>query len=364
MKQVSTSKSKRSPKGFTLVELLVVIAIIGVLAGLLLPAIQQAREAARRMTCSSNIRQLAIALHNYEYTYKIMPGFYVHGASNAGNFSIQSRLLPFIEQNNLATKIEYDRPLTNGCCPGTLTTQFERPARTKLSLLRCPSDSGRDLFDVTTLSGRGPINKYAGLNYHINLGTGVGTLYDSRLETDGLAWTGSRIGFHAILDGLSNTIAFSESLLGLPTQSPVAPRNRFERRRIMINVACVWTSPAVPPTTAGLANGYQTPEELSQFEVMTVAVSRGWSGQRAAGWISGREYWTGYHHYHTPNSLVPDMQTCGYGVFGARSEHIGMVNVAMVDGSVQAINDSIDRTTWRALGTRAGMETESISSLE
>jgi prepilin-type N-terminal cleavage/methylation domain-containing protein len=343
-------------RGFTLVELLVVIAIIGVLAGLLLPAIQQAREAARRMKCSSNIRQLTLAMHNYEATYKVIPGFFAHGASNAGNYSVQARLLPFVEQFNLSQAIEYDRALTNGCCPGTLTPRIVKVAGTQLPIMHCPSDPTIDVFLVTTLSGAGPIDRYAGVNYHINIGTGVGTLYDSRLETDGLAWTNSSIGFNAILDGLSNTVAFSESVLGLPTNVVQAPRNRSERRRTMINVACVWGSTTIPPVTPGLANGYRTPEDPAQFEAMTVAISRGWSGQRGAGWISGREYWTGYHHYHNPNSIIPDMQTCGYGVLGARSEHVGMVSAAMADGSVQAISDTIDRDIWRGLGTRFGGE--------
>ena len=89
--------SQINRRAFTLVELLVVIAIIGILVGLLLPAVQAAREAARRMQCSNNVRQIVLATHNYESAYKQIPSFCASVGSNAGNFSIQSSLLPFME---------------------------------------------------------------------------------------------------------------------------------------------------------------------------------------------------------------------------------------------------------------------------
>jgi prepilin-type N-terminal cleavage/methylation domain-containing protein len=355
MKIIINQQSGR--RGFTLVELLVVIAIIGILAGLLLPAVQAAREAARRMQCSNNSRQIVLALHNYESAYKRIPTFCASPGSNAGNFSIQSSLLPFMEQSNLQSQLDYSLTITVGCCPGTLRPQFVQAAKTPLSILNCPSDNGPALFDVTTLSGRGPVEQYAGNNYHINTGTGVGTLYDTRMPSDGLSWTNSKVRFASISDGLSNTAAFSESLRGRAATTVSAPTNLNERLRTMVNVACTWRSTTIPPTVAGLANGFAAPSDPNQFEAAVVAISRGYNGQRGGGWINGREYYTAYNHYHSPNSPIMDMNTCGYGVFAARSLHTGGVNLVRCDGSVTFVSDSVDLTLWRAYGTIAGGET-------
>jgi prepilin-type N-terminal cleavage/methylation domain-containing protein len=348
--------SRYGRTGFTLVELLVVIAIIGILVGLLLPAVQAAREAARRMQCSNNIRQIGLALHNYESANKRIPAFVGINSGNAGNFSILACMLPFMEQTNLLNKIDYSVSLQVGCCPGTIRPQFVEPAKSVVSLFRCPSDNGPDIFEVKTLSGSGPIDLYAGNNYHINTGTAVGTLYDTRLQSDGLAWTNSKVRYASITDGLSNTAAFSESLRGLATTSVTAPTNRDQRMRTMVNVACVWRSPTTPPTVPGLANGFMAPEDPSLFESQVVAMGRGYNGQRGAGWIHGREYYSAYNHYHNPNSVVMDMNTCGYGVFGARSLHGSGVHLVRCDGSVAYVSNSIDLKIWRAYGTRDGGE--------
>lgn len=347
---------------FTLVELLVVIAIIGILVGLLLPAVQAAREAARRMSCSNNLKQIGLALHNYESANRRLPALYGVSGSNAGNLSVQAALMPYFEQVNLFSQLDFSQRLQTGCCPGVLNAPFIQPARTVVPLLACPSDDGPQLFDVVTLNGSGPINTYAGNNYHMNLGSGVGTKYDSRLPTDGILWTNAKVSFGAITDGLSNTAAFAESLRGLASSDVSKPTTARESRRTMANVACTWKSSSTPPTVAGLANDFIAPEDPSTYEQQVHAMARSYNGQRGGGWINGREYYGAYNHYLPPNSKWLDMLTCGYGLFAARSNHTGGVTLTRCDGSVTFVSEQIQLQAWRALSTRSGGE--SISEIE
>jgi prepilin-type N-terminal cleavage/methylation domain-containing protein len=349
----------RRRAGFTLIELLVVIAIIAVLIALLLPAVQQAREAARRSQCKNNLKQIGLALHNYEATHAMLPSFYSYGAATTGSFSVQAQLLPYMDQASMHNLIDFSLKPQVGCCPGDVPPSLVNLVQTRLPIFLCPSDPGPATFSVksgTTGGATGATFTYAGTNYHVNQGTGLGINYDGRGATDGLVWTNSNVKFASITDGMSNTAAFSESIFGYPAQSVSAPMNSMDRRRSYINVSCVWYSSAVPPSPQGLANGFQPPADPNQFEAAAVAISRGWAGQRGAGWMHGREYWTAYHHYHNPNNNVPDMGTCGNGIFAARSYHVGGVHTLMCDGSVRFVSENIDLNTWRAIGTRAGGE--------
>ncbi len=172
-----------------------------------------------------------------------------------------------------------------------------------------------------------------------------------------ILWINANVKFGSITDGLSNTVVFAESLIGQQTQNPAEPTTDAERKRTMYNVTCAFISRSMPPATPGFA-GYVLPGDPQQLDAATrgSGLHRGWSGQRGGGWINGREYYTGYTHYHTPNSNVSDVGSCGWGVFASRSNHTGGVNVTRCDGSVQFVSDSVDLATWRNLGTRSGGE--------
>jgi prepilin-type N-terminal cleavage/methylation domain-containing protein len=229
--------------GFTLVELLVVIAIIGILVGLLLPAVQAAREAARRMQCSNNLKQMGLALHNYESSYKTFPAGGVTpggccGTPSAGNWALF--LLPFIEQTNLYN--QYNFALFNDSLPGRAPTANPRPAtdvngpvvETVIATYNCPSDPGAGLLERPA-SGNGSDKQYRTSSYRAVSGAGyrgiawmdsnqthawhtqnrgvlftVGGFHYDRAATGGAAHGAGQTKIGGITDGTSNTIVIGE----------------------------------------------------------------------------------------------------------------------------------------------------------
>lgn len=321
---------------FTLVELLVVIAIIGILIALLLPAVQAAREAARRTSCTNNMRQCALALHNYHDTHRKFPGL---GASSKASFSIQARLLPYAEQSNLQDLVDFKQALfVGGHGTGSLNTAQAEAARTVVPMFRCPSDGGEDQFTSYGASEEQPL---AGGNLVVCIGSGQGTDYDVRYRTDGLFYYSSGTSFRNITDGTSNTIVFSETLLG-------NQENTTELGEAQRQIACVSYSPnSGAPGLAGLV-------DADVASVVSGASS--FKGMRGAGWIVGKTYTSMFHTYMPPNTPVPDLYSMGIGYFAARSLHPGGVNTSLADGSVRFVSDTVDLTTWRSLGTVSGGE--------
>lgn len=321
--------------GFTLVELLVVIAIIGVLVALLLPAVQAAREAARRSSCSNNLKQIGLSLHNYEGSHLIMPpGTCLTGATGTSNGSSpHPMMLPFIEQGSVEALFDFKVDLN--------THANNQAARQqKLKILTCPSSPGSPLFVLAAPqcpNGCGTTNYVQSLGNNANYATADGPF-------------GRRFGarFADILDGLSNTGLFAEIHLGPSAGSPttgVVPAASSDDYKVATNLPfATW-------------DGSSTGDTIAVPECDNRATS--------AYLYRGKQYYRGivvatyYSHTLTPNSKRRDCIR-GTGVdrghLATRSYHPGGAMIVLCDGSVRFAPNTVDELVWRAVGSKAGAE--------
>jgi prepilin-type N-terminal cleavage/methylation domain-containing protein/prepilin-type processing-associated H-X9-DG protein len=331
-----------SRKGFTLVELLVVITIIGILISLLLPAVQAAREAARRISCINNLKQCGLSIHNYHSSIHAFPGV---GGTPTSCFSVQARILPFAEQTNLHNLINFSQPLFVGTAGNMKLNSVQADAaKTIVPMFRCPSDGANDLNSKYMVDSGETL---AGGNYVVCTGSGTGTTYDIRYATDGLFYYGSACDFRHIKDGASNTLMMSESLLGsLNDTAGSAPGDA--------NRQVGWPGSGYNSFNSNSAGfvGITNPDLASVAAGCTT-----WEGSRCSAWIIGRPLFSAMSTYMLPNTPIPDIAGKQHmGFFAARSNHPGGVNILMADGSVRFVTDGIDLTTWRAIGTCCGGE--------
>jgi len=328
-------------RGFTLIELLVVIAIIGVLIALLLPAVQAAREAARRSQCINNLKQIGLAVHNYvSANESLPPGGEVNSneypqygwTQGPQNFSMKVRILPFMEMQNTFNATNFDVSAIWGGGPATVDgIQINRTMRaTKINSFVCPSD----MNEAGAEDPQKPFYSYAnnvGLNRYNSNWKSSGITYFQGHDS-GLQQTRT---FASITDGLSSTALFSEVVKG---------KGSLDKDGLHMT----YSIPEPGITTF--------PQADIQGNVKLAALCQ---NSRTRLWDWKGEVWTfqdsgrggGYFHIQTPNRKSCQPWNPYDGMTSASSYHPGGLNVLLMDGSVKFVKSSINMRTWHALGT-------------
>jgi prepilin-type N-terminal cleavage/methylation domain-containing protein/prepilin-type processing-associated H-X9-DG protein len=310
----------RRRAGFTLIELMVIISIVGILAALLVPALQMAREAGRRTACGNNLKQIGLALHAFHDSRNCFPsGIYRgQGVLTYEGLSVHAQLLPYLEEENAQDKINMKA--------GYLDPTNDEARDFYVAPFNCPSDSDQL---PARLGGRN--------NYYANQGAGIlfGAPVPELPPPDGVFFLDSRIGFQDLKDGTTHTACFSEKMKGDGSNALIDGRTDTLR----------------PGTAAA------TPDEaLADCRAvdMTDVSSQGVSNV-GAPWMFGYHSTTIYQHVAPPNERSC-MFSPARSMTTANSAHPGGVNLLLCDGSLRFVEDEIELAIWRALGTRRGKE--------
>jgi prepilin-type N-terminal cleavage/methylation domain-containing protein/prepilin-type processing-associated H-X9-DG protein len=360
----------RYRRGFTLIELLVVIAIIAVLIALLLPAVQAAREAARRAQCINNLKQIGLALHNYHSGVGTFP---MGGSQNPRTlgqgapydnwcvWSAQAAMLGYMEQTAIYNSINFSWAAEGD---GAWSSAINATAfNTVISTFMCPSDA---------FANKGNINNYMACygtttfepDYHTGWETWAPP--DAKPGSTGLFATWISYGLADCTDGTSNTVCFSEALMGNNIQGSLYKGNGM--------MPFAGTNPL-------LYNAFDNPQVVlqqlqlcaSQFKALTAPNTNIVTARRGYRWADGIIGFTMFNVLQTPNDATYPVNYCrdgcnpGCNMDGgfsapASSNHSGGANVLMADGSVKFIKSTVNRMTWWALGTRGGGEVVSADA--
>jgi prepilin-type N-terminal cleavage/methylation domain-containing protein len=293
----------RKHRGFTLIELLVVIAIIAILIALLLPAVQQAREAARRTECKNNLKQIGLAIHNYESSYTVFPPGWIYNSaaptlSNQMAWSVF--ILPNIEQNNIYNALNFLVPFSTG----------DTNLMTVLPAFRCASDTGSATVGNIARSNYAGVIMYSYVNPTSNITVTNVTGSGTATHGGGMFGANSKRKHGDLRDGTSNTIIVGERM------------------------------------GTGTING-----QLRGTEAVIAGLLSLGGGNAEAAIVGSPTQPTGTLAVINPNN---NNQSVNYGGFSSR--HTGGAQFTLGDGSVRMISENINGTTFQALGTVAGGE--------
>lgn len=310
---MSNTHARCPAGGFTLIELAVVILVIGLLIGLLLPAVQGSREAARMATCRMNLKQVALGMNAYAGSVGGLPL-----VSNGKNgFSSISMMLPYIEQRQLFDAINFK--------VFHMEPHNQTVARITIATLLCPSDSGMDALPACT-------------NYAANCGYG----YQMFHKYNGPFGKGvdRSISFAAITDGTTNTALMAEWVLG---PSVYKQKDRLGSAFV----------------AQRMKDRKQFMQFVSQCSNLNVDGSTRFMNTKGKPWLQGAQSSSAYNHNITPNGLSCYNGTGIIdGAWTAGSRHGGIAHIAFVDGHVKVMRDSVALAVWRAIATRSGAEIE------